>query len=134
MQLTIDVPADEDANDSLRRWLGDEPLLTGFQVTPVDRGRPAGDGPPAGRQPMSAVADALRLVGDADLLTAVATTVGVWLGTRVRRTRITIHRGPNRVEIDTNRFRDASAITEYILRELHHDHDTRRSADDPGRP
>jgi hypothetical protein len=58
------------------------------------------------------------ITGAAPVMAAAATTVGMWLGTRSRRTRIRVRNGDKEIEIDGGHVRDPIAIAEQILRNI----------------
>jgi putative ubiquitin-RnfH superfamily antitoxin RatB of RatAB toxin-antitoxin module len=53
-----------------------------------------------------------------ELLGALATTVGVWLGTGVRRTRIRVKDGDREVEIDSTTLKDPHEVVRRIVGQL----------------
>ncbi|GAA1876521.1 effector-associated constant component EACC1 [Asanoa iriomotensis] len=111
MLVTVEDP---DAFSPLYDWLLRDEMLRGTVV------RPAPVSP--ADQEMGVVADTVEIVAaHGELLTAVATTVGVWLGTRVRRTRIRIKEGDREVEIDTGTLKDPHEIALRILSHLRDD-------------
>ena len=110
MTSTVTLLPDEDSVESLRQWLNDETRLAGARVDPV--------GAPAAPDTMNWSPQAVQVIGDVGLLTAVATTVGAWLGTRARPTQIRVKTRDAEVEVEAGRFRDAAAITAKILAEL----------------
>ncbi|AGZ40359.1 hypothetical protein AFR_10350 [Actinoplanes friuliensis DSM 7358] len=104
----VTLQVEEQSHQDLSDWLRKEPLLssarfgtTGAPPRPGEMGWPA---------------DALQIVANADLLTAVATTLGVWLGTRVRRTKIKITHKGRTIEVESGK--NAEAITREILDRL----------------
>ncbi|ADD40078.1 effector-associated constant component EACC1 [Stackebrandtia nassauensis] len=60
----------------------------------------------------------LAILSNPGAITAVATTIGVWLGQRVGRTRIRVKDGEREVEIETTSRRRAEEYTRTILAEL----------------
>lgn len=111
MALTVTVADDPDALASLLDWLRREPGLRGVRITRLD--------PVPAPGQMGALADTVALAGQAaPLVAAVATPLGVWLGTRVRRTRVRVKDGDREVEIDTGALKDPVAIAQEILRQI----------------
>jgi hypothetical protein len=53
------------------------------------------------------------------LLTAATTTIGVWLGARIRPTRIRLKRGETEVEVETIRGKRAEAYARELFDALH---------------
>jgi hypothetical protein len=113
--LTIGTE-DPDQLVALTDWLRREPELRGVRLERL------GAAPAPGE--MGGGADAVRLVSDnKELLGAVATTIGIWLTTRTRRTRISVQYGKKKVEIDTGRIKDPDEVARRILRDLQKDDD-----------
>ncbi|GAA2319945.1 hypothetical protein GCM10009853_092560 [Glycomyces scopariae] len=75
-----------------------------------------------GRGELGAVTDTLTmLAGNPAVLTAATTTIGVWLGARIRPTRIRLKRGDTEVEVETLRAKRAEAYASELLAELSKD-------------
>ncbi|RRR98390.1 effector-associated constant component EACC1 [Glycomyces terrestris] len=55
------------------------------------------------------------VVANDALLTAATTTIGVWLGARIRPTRIRVRRGDVEVEVETVRAKRADAYARELL-------------------
>jgi hypothetical protein len=103
-------PTEPEVLPELLDWLHREPELRGVAMVTV-----AG---PASPTELGGSAAIQFLHDNPELVTAVATTVGVWLGTRARRTRIKVSDGDRQVTIDTGRLKDPEAIAARIAREL----------------
>jgi hypothetical protein len=111
MMLSVTSTGESEDLRSLEDWLRRDPDLRGTRITPV--------APPVVPGQMGVLADTLQLVSDnGELMTAVATTIGVWLGTRSRRTKIKVTDGERSVEIDAANLKDPEQVTRRILDEL----------------
>jgi hypothetical protein len=111
MKLSVTSAGESEDLRSLEDWLRRDPDLRGIRITP------ATPPPPPGQ--MGVLTDTLQLVSDnGELMTAVATTIGVWLGTRSKRTRIKVTDGDRSVEIDAGKLEDPEQVTRRILDEL----------------
>jgi len=111
MQLTVAIPDDAGAVRALSQWCRSDPELRGVRIVPLAAPVRPGE--------MGFAGDALAFVSDNDaLLTAVATTIGTWLGTRAVRTRIRVKLGDKEVEIDSGNPKKAQEIVAAILAEL----------------
>jgi hypothetical protein len=111
MQLTVAVPDDSEATLALSQWCRRDPELRGIRIAVLS--------PPARPGEMGLVGEALAFVSDNDaLLTAVATTVGTWLGTRTVRTRIRVKLGDKEIEIESRSPGKAQEIAARIVAEL----------------
>ncbi|WFE97526.1 hypothetical protein [Micromonospora sp. WMMD987] len=119
MPTTITIDSTEPEIFALADWCRRDDTLRTARIAPVSN-RAAEPGA------MGLLSDSLQVVSDHEaLLTAVATTVGVWLGTRHRRTRIRVRHGERSVEIDTGHLKDPEKIASFITRQL----DPARDAD-----
>lgn len=111
MTISITTLGDPDVLLALEDWLHREPRLRGIRIIRIEPVPEAGH--------MGILADTVELVDAAGpVLSAVAATVGVWLGTQVRRTRIRVKDGVREVEIDTGTLRDPDIIARTILQQL----------------
>ena len=111
MKLSVTSTGEAEDLRSLADWLRRDPDLRGTRITPVT--------PPPRPGHMGGPTDTLQLVADnGELMTAVATTIGVWLGTRSRRTKIKVTDGERSVEIDAAKLSDPEQVTRRILDQL----------------
>jgi hypothetical protein len=111
MQVTLTVDDDAEVARSLVDWLRREPDLRGIGISQVALA------PTTGK--MGAGGAVVQIVSDnSEFLTAIATTVGVWLGSRIRRTQVRVRVGEREVEIESNRRDDPTKIAMAILKAL----------------
>lgn len=104
MTETVTFLSDPEPAADLRAWLRDA-LPQPVRVTAVPV--PAGPGD-------MGWAEVVQVIADVDLLGAVGTAVGMWLGSRIRRTRVRIQYRGREIEVEGNRMDDPEALIRRI--------------------
>lgn len=68
---------------------------------------------------MGSLADAVQVISDnGTIIAALAATVGTWLTTRHRVTKIRVRNGDREVEIETGQMKNAQEIAAQIISAL----------------
>jgi len=101
---------DADTLHELLDWLQRDPDLRGTEIRVIQTAPTAGS--------MGALSEGLALVSRPEILTALTTTLGVWLGNRFTRTRIRVKHGEIEAEIETRSRRRAADFTRELLDRL----------------
>ncbi|MFC3742131.1 effector-associated constant component EACC1 [Paractinoplanes deccanensis] len=92
---------------ALQDWLRREQFPPGIVVHPCSE--------EPGPDDMGAWSDGLKIVFEnPGLLTAVATAVGAWVGSRARVTRVKVRDGDREIEIDSRRIKDPEQVARRI--------------------
>lgn len=113
MTVTLAINTDDpEAARQLLAWLRRESDLRGAaELTLLPP-------PPAMGELGGTVDTVLAVLSDPAALSALTTTLGVWLGQRVRRTRIHVSDGKHAVEIETTSRRRAEEYAAVMLAKL----------------
>lgn len=109
MDVEINISGSSDAAElkNLEDWLLDEPGLAGCPVT-----RPAGRPEPG---QMGALSDVLVVaLGSGGMGVALASSLSVWLGTRVSDVSLRIRTMQGEVELTASNTKNAAALIEAV--------------------
>jgi len=108
---TLTITADPEEVRDLLAWIRRDPELRSARAELVRPRQTGGQ--------MGGLADTIvAVVTNEAVLSAATTTIGLWLGSRFRRTRIRLKRGDIEVEIETASAKRGEAYAQELFNEL----------------